>query len=55
MGEFLTVKVHTHNDMYQTHDQTMDYSFNPSTTLVPWCKIVLYEQAPVAWGTLPPP
>ena len=20
----------------------------------PWCKIVLYEQAPVAWGTTPP-
>ena len=53
-GESLVLKVHTHNGMYQTHDQTQDYSYNPSTALVPWCKVVLYDRGPLAWGTAPP-
>ena len=54
-GESLQVKLHVHNAMYKVHDQTMDYSYNPSTTLTPWCHIVLYELAPIAWGTAPAP
>ena len=54
-GESLKVKVHTHNADYKTHDQTMDYSYNPSTGMTPWCHIVLYEHAPATWGNDPPP
>lgn len=53
-GESLTVKVHTHNTDYKIHDETLDYSYSPSTTLIPWCKIVLFEQTAMAWGTPPP-
>jgi hypothetical protein len=53
-GESLTVKVHTHNSDYKIHDETQDYSYSPSTTLIPWCKIVLFEQTAMAWGTPPP-
>jgi len=35
--------------------QTLDYSYNPSTSMTPWCQIVLYEQAPAAWGNPPSP
>jgi hypothetical protein len=54
-GESLQVKLHVHNSMYQVHNQTSDYSYNPSATLTPWCHIVLYELAPIAWGTPPTP
>lgn len=54
-GESLTVKVHTHNADYKLHDQTMDYSYNPSTSMTPWCHIVLYELGPAAWGNPPTP
>jgi len=50
----LQVKLHVHNSDYKVHNQTSDYSFNPSTAMIPWCQIVLYEQAPIAWGTPPP-
>jgi hypothetical protein len=52
--ESLTIKVHAHNSDYKIHDETNDYSYSPSTTLIPWCKIVLYEQTAIAWGTPPP-
>ncbi len=52
-GESFVLKVHTHNSMYKTHDQTQDYSYNASTALVPWCKVVLYDRGPLAWGTAP--
>jgi hypothetical protein len=52
--ESLTIKVHAHNSNYTIHDETNDYSYSPSTTLIPWCKIVLYEQTAIAWGTPPP-
>jgi hypothetical protein len=54
-GESLKVKVHTHNADYKTHDQTMDYSYNPSQTMTPWCHVVLYELAPATWGNPPSP
>jgi hypothetical protein len=54
-GESLKVKVHTHNTDYKLHDQTMDYSYNSSTSMTPWCHIVLYELAPAAWGNPPTP
>ncbi len=53
-GEFLTLKIHTHNSMFQAPNQASAYSYNSSTAFVPWCKIVLYEIGPIAWGTLPP-
>jgi hypothetical protein len=54
-GESLKVKVHTHNTDYKLHDQTMDYSYNSSTSMTPWCHIVLYELGPAAWGNPPTP
>ncbi len=53
-GEFLTLKIHTHNSMFQAPNQASAYSYNASPGFVPWCQIVLYEIGPVAWGTLPP-
>lgn len=54
-GESLLLQLHIHNADYMMHDQSMDYSFEPATALMPWCHIVVNEQTALAWGTPPPP
>jgi hypothetical protein len=53
-GESLQYKVHMHSTPNPTnHVQMSDYSFNPGATLMPTCKVVLYQQTALAWGTPP--
>ena len=50
-GESVSFQVHMHSDPSGQHDQTTDYSYSPSTTLMPWCHVTLYQQNVLAWGT----
>jgi hypothetical protein len=54
-GDSLMFQVHMHSDPNPgSHDQTMDYSYSPSTTLMPWCHVTVYQQTALAWGTPAP-
>jgi hypothetical protein len=51
-GESLMFQVHMHSDPNPgSHDQSTDYSYSPSTTLMPWCHVTVYQQTALAWGT----
>ena len=51
-GESLMFQVHMHSDPNPgMHDQSTDYSYSPSTTLMPWCHVTVYQQTALAWGT----
>jgi hypothetical protein len=53
-GESLAYKVHMHSTPNPTnHVQASDYSFSNTTALAPTCKVVLYQQTALAWGTPP--
>jgi hypothetical protein len=54
-GESLMFQVHMHSDPNPgSHDQSTDYSYSPSTTLMPSCHVIAYQQTALAWGTPPP-
>ena len=54
IGENVTFQVHMHSDPSGQHSQSGDYSYSPSTSLIPWCNVALFQQSALAWGTPPP-
>jgi len=53
-NESATFQVHLHSSPNPgMHVQGSDYSFDPSGALAPSCKVVLYQQTALAWGTPP--
>ena len=53
-NENVSFKVHMHSDPNPgMHVQGSDYSFDASGTLAPSCKVTLYQQTALAWGTPP--
>ena len=51
IGDSLMFQVHMHSDPNPgSHDQSMDYSYSPSTTLMPWCHVIAYQQTALAVG-----
>lgn len=55
-NESLAFQVHMHSSPSPgMHVQGSDYSFDSSGALAPSCKVVLYQQTALAWGTPPAP
>ncbi len=44
-GDSLMFQVHMHSDPNPgSHNQSMDYSYSPLTTLMPWCHVIVLYQ-----------